>query len=65
MELDSLPPYSPEFNPIERVWKLTRPLCTNNRYFSTLQDIAQSVQARFDRWSQPNESCGDGDYAII
>ena len=25
--LDFLPPYSPELNPIERVWKLTRRLC--------------------------------------
>ena len=26
--LDFLPPYSPELNPIERVWKLTRRLCS-------------------------------------
>jgi transposase len=25
--LDFLPPYSPDLNPIERVWKLTRRLC--------------------------------------
>jgi hypothetical protein len=31
--LDFLPPYSPELNPIERVWKLTRRLCLHNRYF--------------------------------
>jgi len=28
-----LPPYSPELNPIERVWKLTRRLATHNRHF--------------------------------
>ena len=28
--LDFLPPYSPELNPIERVWKLTRRLCLHN-----------------------------------
>lgn len=27
--------HSPDLNPIERVWKLTRPLCTHNRYFPT------------------------------
>jgi len=27
--LDYLPPYSPELNPIERVWKLMRKLCTS------------------------------------
>jgi transposase len=34
--LDFLPPYSPELNPIERVWKLTRRRCLHNRYFETL-----------------------------
>src|SRR6266851_7857987 len=29
--LDFLPPYSPELNPIERVWKLTRRRCLHNR----------------------------------
>ena len=31
--LDFLPPYSPQLNPIERVWKLTRRLCLHNRYW--------------------------------
>ncbi|MGH9630363.1 MAG: transposase [Bryobacteraceae bacterium] len=35
--LDFLPPYSPELNPIERVWKLTRRLCLHNRYFGFLE----------------------------
>jgi len=30
IQLDFLPPYSPKLNPIERVWKLTRRLCTHN-----------------------------------
>lgn len=28
--LDYLPPYSPNFSLVERVWKLTRRLCTRN-----------------------------------
>ena len=28
-----LPPYSPDLNPIERLWKLTRRLCVHNLYF--------------------------------
>src|SRR3990172_4893871 len=28
-----LPPYRPDLNPVERVWKLTRYQCTHNRYF--------------------------------
>jgi hypothetical protein len=30
--LDFLPAYSPELNPLERVWKLTRRRCLHNRY---------------------------------
>ncbi len=33
-----LPPYSPDLNPIERVWKLARKLCTHNQYFPLLSD---------------------------
>ena len=30
-KLDFLPPYGPELNPIERVWKLTRRSCLHNQ----------------------------------
>jgi len=53
--LDYLPPYSPDLNNIERVWKLTRKLCTHNRYFAMLEDIAEIVFHQFDIWSQPND----------
>lgn len=49
-----LPPYSPELNTSERIWKLTRRLCTHNRYFKTLQDLISSVESQFSRWSKPN-----------
>jgi transposase len=48
--LDFLPPYSPDLNPIERVWKLTRRCCTHNVYFSTLESIANAVEATFEEW---------------
>jgi transposase len=56
MKLDFLPAYSPELNPIERVWKLTRRLCTHNRYFPTLQELVESVQTQFVHWSKPNST---------
>ena len=37
--LDNLPPYSPELNPIERVWNLTRRLCLHDQYFPTLDGV--------------------------
>jgi hypothetical protein len=49
--LHFLPPYSPELNPIERVWKLTRRLCLHNVYFPELDSICQVVEQQFDRWS--------------
>ncbi len=52
--LDFLPPYSPQLNPIERVWKQTRQKSTHNQYFPTLSDLVQAVQVQFSRWSQPN-----------
>jgi len=55
-QLDYLPPYSPDLNNIKRVWKLTRKLCTHNRYFALLEDIAEAVFHQFDMWSQPNDS---------
>jgi len=49
-----LPPYSPQLAPIERVWKLARRLATHNRYFATLDEVLDAVNACFDGWRQPN-----------
>ena len=53
-ELSFLPPYSPELNPIERVWKLTRRLCLHNRYFPLLSDLVRDVEDQFDQWRKGN-----------
>lgn len=50
-----LPPYSPELNPIERVWKLTRRLATHNRHFPTLEEVVVAVQERFLMWKKTNQ----------
>ena len=54
--LDFLPPYSPELNPIERVWKLTRRLCLHNRYFATLDEVLEAAETQFAKWSRSNET---------
>lgn len=54
LKLDYLPAYSPELNPIERVWKMTRRMCTHNRYFPVLEELRESITEQFQRWSQPN-----------
>jgi hypothetical protein len=54
LQLEFLPPYSPELNPIERVWKLTRRLCIHNQYFPHLQQLVQVVSEQMNVWSKPN-----------
>ncbi|MGH9628662.1 MAG: transposase [Bryobacteraceae bacterium] len=51
--LDFFPPYSPELNPIERVWKLTRRLCLHNRYFGFLETVIEAVESQFVDWQKP------------
>lgn len=50
-----LPPYSPELNPIERVWKLTRKMCTHNQYFPQLNDLIAAVVQQCELWKRPNK----------
>jgi transposase len=47
--LDYLPPYSPDLNPIERVWKLTRRQCLHNRYFPLLSEVTDSDRRQSKR----------------
>jgi transposase len=55
-ELSFLPPYSPNLNPIERVWKLTRRLCLHNRYFPQLDDLTHDVERQFEQWHRGNDT---------
>jgi len=56
LALEFLPSYSPELNPIERVWKLTRKLCTHNTYFETLEHLIEAVTRQLSFWVTPNET---------
>lgn len=55
LELLFLPPYSPQLNAIERVWKLLRRWVTHNRYFPLIQALYDALWDQLDRWSYPNE----------
>jgi transposase len=50
-----LPPYSPDLNPIERVWKLTRRTSVHNKYFPKLTDVTAAVEKKFRQWEKPND----------
>ena len=54
-QLDFLPPYSPELNHIERVWKFLRKLCTHNQYFEKLDDLRKAVFNKIVEWASKNE----------
>lgn len=46
LTLSFLPPYSPELNNIERVWKLLRRLCVHNRYLTTVRTSFTEITVR-------------------
>ena len=45
-----LPPYSPEFMPVEGVWKTTRKLATHNRCYKTVEERDTALTATFQRF---------------
>ena len=47
IKLHYLPPYSPNLNPIERLWKLFREMTLYNRYFETWCDFFETVREFF------------------
>jgi transposase len=48
IELFRLPPYSPEFNPIEGVWKATKKVTTHNRFYATVADRDAALTSTFE-----------------
>ena len=50
-----LPPYSPDFNPIEQVWRITRREVTHNTYFANAQVLQDTLEPYFAIYRQPNE----------
>jgi len=56
LRLDYLPPYSPDLNPIERVWKLLRKKSTHNQYFETIDNLTRAVEEEVATWSKPNST---------
>jgi transposase len=55
IELHRLPPYSPEFNPIEGVWKVTKKRTTHNRFYRTTDERDTALCATFDMFrSRPS-----------
>ena len=48
VEVYLLPPYSPQFNAVERIWHYTRVQSTHNRYFDTPEELCNNLFTTFD-----------------
>ena len=55
LELLFLPPYSPDLNPIEMVWRETRRDVTNNRYFSSLNEQKQKLLKYWSNYEKESD----------
>lgn len=49
IQLHFLPPYSPNLNPIERLWKVMSEEVRNNRYFKSAKEFRESIRGFFSR----------------
>ncbi len=49
-----LPPYSPDLNPIEQCWRVTRREVTHNTYFPDELVLESSLDGYFVRFRKPN-----------
>jgi transposase len=45
LEVHQLPAYSPDFNPIEHLWRRVKRQATHNRYFATFEALIAGVEA--------------------
>lgn len=50
----SLPPYSPDLNPIEQVWRITRREVTHNRYYASKSELEAAIDSYYAEFQQPN-----------
>ncbi len=48
IELHYLPPYSPNLNPIERLWKVMNEHVRSNEYFATAKEFRQKTNQFLD-----------------
>lgn len=54
LELLFLPPYSPDLNAIEMMWKKTRRNVTHNRYFASIDDLKYDINRYWAQFENSN-----------
>jgi transposase len=55
IELFFLPPYSPDLNAIEMLWKKTRRAVTHNRFFESLDNLKYDLKMYWNQFAKTNE----------
>ncbi len=50
-----LPPYSPDLNPIEQCWRITRREMTHNTYYQNIDSLTDALDGYFSQYRDPNE----------
>lgn len=55
IELYFLPPYSPDLNAIEMLWKKTRRAVTHNRFFESLDNLKYDLKMYWNQFATINE----------
>lgn len=50
-----LPPYCPELNPVEQLWKHLRSHACGNRYFDTLNKVTETVEHEVSKLAKDKE----------
>ena len=50
-----IPPYSPDLNPIEQLWRKARKEVTHNRFFRSLSDLKAALAAFFGKFTEAND----------
>lgn len=52
IELQRLPAYSPDFNPIENLWRVVKRGYTHNKYFETFEDLCDAVRIGMKKYQK-------------
>ncbi len=50
ISIERLPAFSPDFNPIEKLWKNTKKEATHCKYFETFEELRESVFKAFGKF---------------